>query len=122
MAWMRPRLRPPTRCVSNPLSAWDSRWIRRRSCTCFSRLRTNSAGVRQTLGQKIRFVAMNVRDELGNEKSVHGNNRFKEKRQFRRNLEEKSHAYLEMDVHSRTAGLGERCRAAAGGVTTLGAT
>jgi hypothetical protein len=34
----------------------------------------------------------------------------------------KSYAQLEMDVHSRTAGFGQRCRAATDGVTTFDAT
>jgi hypothetical protein len=35
--------------------------------------------------------------------------------------ERKSYAYFEMDCHSRTASLGERCRAAASGVAATGA-
>ena len=49
--WMRPRSRPPTRCASSQRYTWDSRWIQRRSCTCFFRSRTKSARVRETLGQ-----------------------------------------------------------------------
>jgi hypothetical protein len=49
-----------------------------------------------------------------------GKNREKiEKHGF--NLGEKRYAHLEMDVYGRTAGLGEHCRAATGGITTFDA-
>jgi hypothetical protein len=53
--------------------------------------------------------------------------RGESKKSFQRNIGlkkhgEKSYAYFEMDVHSRTVGLGERRRATAVGFTTLGAT
>jgi hypothetical protein len=73
----------------------------------------------KTLGQKICFAAFSVRDEL--RISVHSNNRFLGNIGSKE-TGEKSHAYLEMDVHSRTAGFGERSRAATCRVTTFGAT
>jgi hypothetical protein len=52
-------------------------------------------------------------------KGIHSGQTFLEKHRF--NLGEKSHAYLEMDVYSRTAGFGELCRTAISGVTTFDA-
>jgi hypothetical protein len=74
--------------------------------------------LKKTLGQKIRFVAFNVRDE--SRSWVYRNNRFLGNIGSEE-TGEKSHAYLEMDVHSRTAGFGERSRAATRRITTLGA-
>jgi hypothetical protein len=75
-------------------------------------------GIEKTLGQKVRCAAFKVRDELS--RSVHSNNRFLGNIGSKE-TGEKSHAYLEMDVHSRTAGFGERSRAATRGVSTFGA-
>jgi hypothetical protein len=83
---------------------------------------------KRILGRKIRFVAFNVRDESrGSGSQKESIERFKARQRFKvtkiglEETGEKSHAYLEMDVHSRTAGFGERSRAATCRITTFGA-
>src|SRR5271154_1732767 len=106
---MKQPLRLPIRCASSLRCAWGSPRIPRQSYMCCFSWRTKSF-CSERLVQRLVSAALSLPDEL--RMSVPRSTASKK-------LGEKSHAHFEMDVHSRTAGLGERRRSATVGFAKL---